>query len=170
MPNSRSNRERVVSRSLSVVLSFGVGINLRPSPSRELAIGGSVPGVVRSWNVRLEICGKYFDDEVLVRTCRAFMWVVRMGSGRKPWVCMALWLIPFAIVRESCVNACISSSIASWACWSCCFRLQWRNRCVVLWECDDRDRLYGDRGMLMAGDGDGRWRQRSSCVSMTSVN
>ena len=55
IPKSRSNRARVVSRSSSVVLIFGVGINLRPRPSRELALGGSVPGVVRSWNVRLDI-------------------------------------------------------------------------------------------------------------------
>lgn len=57
-PMSRSNRERVLSISSCVMLSRGVGMYFSPSPRRELAVGGSVPFVVRSWNARLFTFGK----------------------------------------------------------------------------------------------------------------
>lgn len=55
---SRSNRESVVSCSSGDVLTFGVGMNFRPSPRRVLAIGGRMFPVVRSWNARFVTRGK----------------------------------------------------------------------------------------------------------------
>ena len=40
---SRSKREIVLSCSAGDVLTFGVGMNFKPRPSRVLAIGGRMP-------------------------------------------------------------------------------------------------------------------------------
>ena len=55
---SRSNRESVLSCSSGDGLTFGVGMNLKPRPSRVFAIGGRMPFVVRSWNARFATGGK----------------------------------------------------------------------------------------------------------------
>ena len=55
---SRSNLKSVLSCSAGDVLTFGVGMNFKPRPSRVLAIGDRMPPVVRSWNARFVIGGK----------------------------------------------------------------------------------------------------------------
>ena len=51
-PKSSSNRDSVLSFSSGSVLTFGVGMYFKPSPSSVLASGGRMHPVVRSWNAR----------------------------------------------------------------------------------------------------------------------
>jgi len=55
---SRSSRERVLTCSMGVVFTWGVGMYFNPSPRSVLAIGGRIFPVVRSWNARFETGGK----------------------------------------------------------------------------------------------------------------
>ena len=55
---SRSNLDSVVLCSAGDVLTFGVGMNFNPRPSRMLAIGGRMSPVVRSWNASFVTGGK----------------------------------------------------------------------------------------------------------------
>ena len=68
-PMSRSMREVEVSMSRIVILRRGVGMNLRPRPSKRCAWSGRQLFVVRSWKASFFSGGKRLLAVLLARIC-----------------------------------------------------------------------------------------------------